>query len=404
MDFIRLRNTLGLLGIAVAAVWLGQFLWNLGGRFGIAILIFLLAWLVSFAVSPAVRRLERARLRRLPATIVVYILMLTVAVVVALFGMPSVLQDLSGIAARLGGYGDDVQRLTNEVLRWLRSVGVPEAALEDAVSDLGSNFAELGATVVGGLISALTGIATAVLVFVLTLIVSFYVVLDWDRSLKRFEDSLPGVWGTELREAVHTVEATFTGFLRGQLIESALFGLAVGITMAAAGLDFIILIAILSGLALVVPFIGPVVGLAAPVLVALLESPTTALWVGIVLLVLQVVLENVVKPRLIGNAVGVHPLVVIAGILAGSAAAGFWGAIFGVPIGALVYFAARAAYARWVAVASKIGKASGGNTAPAERDLLDTSEDTETLTGGGSETPPDAGRPPVPEDPGRIEA
>ena len=382
MDSKKLQNALLLLGIAVAVVWLGQFLWDLGGQFGTAILIFLLAWIVSFAVSPAVRRLERAKLPRFPAAILVYLALAGAGVAAALFVVPLVLNDLAGIAARIGDYGDDVQRLTgdlmqwlegidipesarigdqgnnvqrltDDLMRWLESIGIPESALRDALGDLGSNFTDLGATAVSGLIGALTGIATATLIFFMTLIVSFYLVLDWDRWLTRFEKSLPGVWGAELRRAVHTIEVTFTGFLRGQLAESALYGLVVAIVMLIAGLDYVIVVAIFSGLVLVIPFVGPIVGVLVPVLVALLTSPVVALWVGVPLLLLQLVLENVVKPRIIGGAVGIHPLVVIASVLVGTAAAGFWGAVFGIPFGALVYFAIRAAYTRWVSVAGK---------------------------------------------------
>lgn len=353
MDSKKLQNTLLLLGIAVAVVWLGQFLWNLGGQFGTAILIFLLAWIVSFAVSPTVRRLERLRLSRFPAAAIVYLALAGASVAAALFVVPPVLHDLAGITTRIGDYGDDMQRWADDVIQWLESIGIPESALKDALGDLGSNFADLGATAVSGLIGALTGIATAVLVFFMTLIVSFYLVLDWDRALARFEKSLPGVWGAEFRQAVQAVEVTFAGFLRGQLTESTLFGIAVAVVMLIAGLDYVIVIAIFSGLVLAVPFAGPVLGVLAPVLVALLTSPTVALWVGIALLALQVILENVVKTRVIGSAVGIHPLVVIASVLVGTAAAGFWGAVFAVPFGALVYFAIRAAYTRWVSVVRK---------------------------------------------------
>ncbi len=353
MDSKKLQNTLLVLGIVVTVVWLGQFLWNLGGRFGTAILIFLLAWIVSFAVSPAVRRLQRARLPRLPAAILVYLALAGAGIATALFVVPPVLHDLAGMTTRIGDHGDDVQRLTDDVMQWLESIGIPESALKDALGDLGSHFADFGATAVTGLIGALTGIATAILVFFLTLIVSFYLVLDWDKSLTRFEKSLPGVWGTELRQAVHAIEVTFAGFLRGQLSESALYGLIVAIVMLIAGLDYVIVVAIFSGLVLVIPFAGPILGLLAPVLVALLASPVAALWVGVALLAVQLVLENVVKTRIIGSAVGIHPLVVIAAVLVGTAAAGFWGAVFGIPFGALVYFAIKAAYTRWVSVAGK---------------------------------------------------
>ncbi len=353
MDSKKLQNTLLLLGVAVAVVWLGQFLWELGGLFGIPILIFLLAWIVSFAVSPAVRRLERARLPRFPAAVLVYLALAGAGVATVLFVVPPVLHDLAGITTQIGDHGDDVQRWADDVMQWLEGIGIPESALQDALGDLGSSLAGLGATAASGVIAALTGIATGGLVFFLTLIVSFHLVLDWDRALARFEKSLPGVWGAELRQAVRAIEVTFTGFLRGQLAESALFGLVIAIVMWIAGLDYVIVVAIFSGLVLAVPFVGPIVGVLIPVLVALLTSPITALWVGVPLFVLQLVLENVVKPRIIGGAVGIHPLVVIASVLVGATAAGFWGAVFGVPFGALVYFTIRAAYTRWVSVAGK---------------------------------------------------
>ena len=351
MDSKKLQNTLLLLGIVVAVIWLGQFLWNLGGLFGIPILIFLLAWIVSFAVSPTVRRLERMRLPRSLAAAIVYLSLTGAGIAATLFVVPPVLHDLAGMISQSGEYGDDVQSLIDDVTQFLESIGIPESALQDALGDLGSSLTDLGATAASGLIAALTGIATAALVFFLTLIVSFHLVLDWDRALSRFEKSLPGVWGAELRQAVNAIEITFTGFLRGQLAESALFGLAVAIVMWIAGLDYVIVVAIFSGLVLAIPFVGPIVGVLIPVLVALLTSPIIALWVGVPLFVLQLVLENAVKPRMIGGAVGIHPLVVIASVLVGSTAAGFWGAVFGVPFGALVYFAIRAAYTRWVSVA-----------------------------------------------------
>ena len=354
MDTSKQRNILVLLGIVVAISWLSQFLWELGSKFGVAILIFLLAWVVSFIISPIVRRLEQTHLPRLAATILVYLLVSIAGVAITLFIFPLVLSDLASLTSRLGQYGDEVQDLADDVLLWLRSVGLPESALEDAISDLGSNFADLGANALARLIDALTSIVTAVLVSVLTLIVSFYVVLDWDRSLTKFENSLPGFWGAELREAVHTIEKTFTGFLRGQLIESALFGVAVAIAMLVSGLDYVVVISIFSGMMLVIPFVGPILGLLAPVLVALLESPVTALGIGLSLLATQVILENVLKPRIISSAVGVHPLVVIAGVLVGTTAAGFWGAVFGVPFGALLYFALEAGYTRWVCATSRI--------------------------------------------------
>ena len=97
MDTSKQRNILVLLGIVVAISWLSQFLWELGSKFGVAILIFLLAWVVSFIISPIVRRLEQTHLPRLAATILVYLLVSIAGVAITLFIFPLVLSDLASL-------------------------------------------------------------------------------------------------------------------------------------------------------------------------------------------------------------------------------------------------------------------------------------------------------------------
>src|SRR3990172_1829027 len=133
MEFQRLRNILVVLGIAVAAVWLGGFLWELGGRFSTVIQVFFLAWLVSSAISPLVRHIERAGIRRGAATGLVYAGLLVVVVLLVLFVVPPVLSDLTGLAGRLGQYGDDIQRLLNRLRDWLQGLGVADQTFDDAV-------------------------------------------------------------------------------------------------------------------------------------------------------------------------------------------------------------------------------------------------------------------------------
>ena len=127
-----------------------------------------------------------------------------------------------------------------------------------------------------------------------------------------------------------------------------IFGVIVAIAMLVAGLDYVLAIAVLAGLAMTIPFVGLVIGLLLPILATLLQDPSLALWVAIPLVASQQILDNIVMPKLTASAMGVHPVVVIASILIGTTAAGFWGAVFGVPVGALVYFAAAAIYTRLI--------------------------------------------------------
>ena len=364
ITYERLRNTLIVLMILIAVIWIGEFLWNLAGRFANLVLIFFFAWLVSFALTPLVRRLQRARVPTAPATGIVYLAIFAIAALLGVFVMPVVARDLAGLAGNVSAYADDIQNLANDVRRGLVDLGLPEEALDDALDDIGVNFADASRTIIAGIIGALSGLANAVLVAALTLVVSFYMVLNWDAASSRFCRTLPGRWGRDLEHSIEVAESTFAGYLRGRLAGGVLYGVIVAVAMIATRLDFVVAIAVLAGIAMTIPFVGLAVGIALPVAAALLQDPVMALWIAIPLVAAQQILDNVVVPRLMATAMGVHPVVVIASILIGTTAAGFWGAVFGVPFGALVYFAAAAIYQRLISEEAHRGPRAGSAAAP----------------------------------------
>ena len=344
ITYERLRNTLVGVLIVIAMIWIGDFLWNLAGRFGNLVLIFFFAWLVSFALTPLVRRLQAARIPTGPATGIVYLGMFAIAALGSVFVLPGMVGDLVGLGGNVSVYGDDVQKIANNLRLALVDLGLPEEVMDDALNDIGANFADASGTIITGIIGALSGLANAVLIAAMTLIVSFYMVLNWDRALRRFTGSLPGAWGPAVENAAALAESTFSAYLRGQVLGGFIFGIIVAATMLVAGLDYVLAISVLAGIAMTIPFVGLVIGLLLPIIATLLQDPSLTLWVAIPLVASQQILDNIVMPRLMASAMGVHPVVVIASILIGTTAAGFWGAVFGVPFGALVYFAAASIY------------------------------------------------------------
>jgi predicted PurR-regulated permease PerM len=106
--------------------------------------------------------------------------------------------------------------------------------------------------------------------------------------------------------------------------------------MSALAVDYALLPSVIAAVVLLIPFLGPVVAVALPVVIALLTHPEVAIYLFILLLALQQVIFNVLAPRILSRQVGLHPLVVFFAVLTGARVAGMWGAIFGVPIVAVV--------------------------------------------------------------------
>jgi predicted PurR-regulated permease PerM len=120
------------------------------------------------------------------------------------------------------------------------------------------------------------------------------------------------------------------------MIQSLLGGIGTGLIMSALQVDYALLCSVVASLVLFIPFIGPVLAVFLPVTIALLTHPEVTFYLFVGLLALQQVIFNVMAPRILSHQVGIHPLVVFFAVLVGARVAGIWGAIFGVPIVAVV--------------------------------------------------------------------
>jgi predicted PurR-regulated permease PerM len=170
---------------------------------------------------------------------------------------------------------------------------------------------------------------------VLILILSLYMVVDRDRILDKVRRLVPRRYEDESLIFERSVGRAFGGFLRAQLILAVIQALLVAAVGAIFGLPFLFLVAIISSLLMLIPFFGPPLALIPPIVAALFYTP----WfipVAIILIVVQTVLVNWLQPRLMQGALGLHPLLVLVGLLVGSTVAGVWGALFGIPVIAVV--------------------------------------------------------------------
>ena len=139
----------------------------------------------------------------------------------------------------------------------------------------------------------------------------------------------------------YSADRSFGGFLRGQLILGFAYGVIVLIAFLILGLPFAVLLAVSSGLLMVIPFFGAIIATFPPVLVALTQSLELAVGTFIAVAVIQNVMTNFVGPRLMAQTVGIHPLLVFAALLVGARVAGLWGVFLALPIAGILNVFAR---------------------------------------------------------------
>lgn len=358
----RLVRALVVLLVLIAALHLGGLLWELGQRFGDIIVMFFLAWLLAFVLTPLTQMLERALgVSRLVAASGVYFVLFVVLLGALLLIVPALATQLVALGKLLPAVAEGVPNTLSSIQSDLnaRNVDVDITSLYRS-QDLSASLAALGSTAVQNALAILTGAFNVVFAIVLVLALSFYMVVDGDLIEASLLYFVPDDHRGEVDFFIDSVNRTFGGFLRGTLIQAVVYGGGTALVMLLAGLDFVLVAALFAGVVMIIPIFGPFLAIIPPVAIALLAAPVQTVFVVVIgLLILQQVTFNILAPKLMSESLGMHPLLVFAALLVGGRVAGITGAIFGVPIVAVVWAMfrqgidrsrfGRAAYERYVA-------------------------------------------------------
>jgi predicted PurR-regulated permease PerM len=323
--------------IATAFVVIG-FFQDLFFSFGDIVLVFFLAWLLAFILSPIVAALVRAipRLPRVVAVVVVYAALLGALVLLAVLVANAIASSTSDFIRNVPQLRDQLPSILAPWQDRLRSIGLGQVDLFAQANAFLDNVASYANELVGPLQQLAVASLGVIGNLLLVLILSLYMVADRDRILSFLFRLVPPGYAEESRLLETTVARSFGGFLRGQAVMGAVYGLLAAVVSGIFGLDYLPATSALSGVLMAIPFFGPFVAWAPPVLVAMLLRPEVLLPTLICMAVGWFIVMNVLQPRLMEQAVGIHPIVVVASVLIGSKIGGIAGAIFGIPIAAVV--------------------------------------------------------------------
>jgi predicted PurR-regulated permease PerM len=342
--------------IAVGFLLLVVFVRQLSG----VLLTFLMAAILAYILNPVVRRLEQLRVPRVAAVVGVFaVLLLAVAVALLVLIIPAVgqvqtvIQNPNALIERANAM---VGRVREVPYVGQRIAELDEQAITQFVQ---SNAPSAGQVLRGatGFIGGIFGVFGTVLNLLLMLIVSIYLLLDRERITRSTLDAIPETVRDHAVELFHAVERTLIRYLKGQFFLCAIMGvIGWAIAFFVIG-QYSLVLGLWVGLTEIIPVIGAFLGAVPAILIALVVPGggiVKALIVAGLFLVAQQVEGNILVPRIQGGSVGVHPLWVLFATLAGTTLYGIVGAIFAVPLVAII--AATLRYLRGTLLFERWGK------------------------------------------------
>jgi predicted PurR-regulated permease PerM len=323
--------------LALAYIVLG-FAGSVFAAFGDVILVFFLAWLLAFILSPIVARILTLLpfLSRGVAVAIVYavlfggLIFLTVAIA-------------SALATSVADFIGSVPQLRNDlpsiIAPWqerLDSLGIGQVDLLSQARAFLDNLDRIAGELAGPLQQVAVASLGAIANLLLVVILSLYMVADRDRILSFLFRVVPPAFAADASLLEASVARSFGGFLRGQAIIGVMYAAIAAIASATFGLDYLAATSAVAGLLMAIPFFGPFAAWAPPVLVAIFAKPDAVLGTFVIMGVGWLIVMNAVTPRIMSNALRIHPIVVLGSVLVGAKVAGVPGAIFGIPIAAVL--------------------------------------------------------------------
>lgn len=315
--------------------------------FSSILLPFVAGMALAYFLDPVADRLERLGLSRTMATVVILIAFVIIFALSLMIIIPLLATQASDFLSKLPQYITQLQSLVTsfnpEILPpWINSqMGTIKegfgSVLAEGAGLLGTVFKQIWNS---GL--ALVDIAS---LLVVTPVVAFYLLLDWDRMIAKVDDWIPRQHVTTVRHLATEMNTAIAGFVRGQGSICIILGLYYGVGLTGVGLNFGLLIGLFAGLISFIPYVGSMVGLVLSIGVAIVQFWPDYLWIGAVLAIFfsgQFIEGNILQPKLVGKQVGLHPVWLMFALFAFGALFGFVGLLVAVPasaaIGVLVRF------------------------------------------------------------------
>lgn len=314
------------------------------------LLPFVAGMVLAYFLDPVADRLERAGMSRLVATLTIVVGFIVAFILALMIMVPVLASQLVDFVNRVPEYVSRLQELIASINPEFLSkrLGFDITQLRESMSSIVQQGGSFVASLFQSILSSGLAFINLAGLIVITPVVAFYILLDWDHMVEKVDNWIPRDHLETVRGLTTEVNTAIAGFIRGQGTVCLLLGAMYAIGLTLTGLNFGLLIGMFAGLISFIPYVGSLVGLVLALVVAIVQFWPDWIMLGAVVLVFvvgQFIEGNILQPKLVGQSVGLHPVWLMFALFAFGTLFGFVGLLVAVPaaaaVGVLVRFAIR---------------------------------------------------------------
>lgn len=313
-------------------------------------------FILAYLLQPAVDKIEsklsklsffqkknkKPRSLAVTITFVIIVILLIIGLSLLISSLTNEIKvaDADSLIQLVNYVSQSLQSFYNALLNSLNSLNIDSKALQEYVTKIGNMLASSIAGLGNNLVVSAQNISSFVTNFLFTIIFSIYFLNDGERIHSYWDKFANVVFSAKIRNAWEFVtkeaDRVFSGYIRGQMIDAFVMFIVISVTLSIVGVKYAFIIGALAGFGNLIPYVGPFIAYGSTIVVTLVSGDFKTMVIAyIALFVVQTIDGNIINPKLLGNNVDVHPMLVVISLIIGQAAFGLLGMLFAVPVAAL---------------------------------------------------------------------
>lgn len=293
---------------------------------------FLYALVLAYILNPLVNWIEKKGLKRSVAILLVFLSILLIVSILFISFIPKLVSDISVLISDIPNIFEFIENTVNSIKTGDIFISFQKYYdffnIDSQLDQISTSIKQALTRFLSILISSTSGL----LDIVMTPIITFYYLKDKDKFVKLIMEAVPEKFREKLKEITGEIDKVLGGFIRGQLIVAGFVGFLTGLGCKILGVPYALTIGLVAGLTNIIPYFGPWIGGIMPVILSLMNSPMTTIWVIVLIIIVQQIESTFLSPQIMSHSVGLHPLSVIFSVLLFGNIFGIFGMILGVPI------------------------------------------------------------------------
>jgi predicted PurR-regulated permease PerM len=292
---------------------------------------FILSIILAYLLNPIVQVFEKRKIGRIFSVIIVYLIFLALILVFAFVLVPRLLKDIKILVVNLPYYSLQFQDMVKSFQDTYINSNLPQG-IKDVIDENIINFQDLIIVTLQSFLDSLVNAFSKILNIIIVPVIVFYLLKDAEYFKKQSLLLLPKKHRNKAILLFRDIDNAFGKFIRGQIIVAMFIGILTTAALSILNVKYAVFLGLFAGIANVIPYFGPLIGLFPTVLFALFDSVAKALYAAIAFILSQQIESGILTPKIIGGSVGVHPVYVILSLFVGGKLMGIAGMILAVPV------------------------------------------------------------------------